>query len=51
MNVSLNWNPCSRAQWTELQLQFRPPRDGPTVSTRLRDYASFEEIDVVVLVA
>jgi hypothetical protein len=44
MNVSLNWNPCSRAQWTE-------PRDGPTVSTRLRDYASFEEIDVVVLVA
>jgi len=31
----------------ELQLQFRPPRDGPAVSTRLRDYATSEEIGVV----
>src|SRR5262249_53933406 len=38
----------SRVEWTELQQQFRPPRDGPSVSTRLRDYASREEIDVVV---
>jgi hypothetical protein len=41
-------NPYSRAECTELQLQFRPPRDGPTVSTRLRDYATAEEIAVVV---
>jgi hypothetical protein len=43
-----NFSPYSRADWTELQLQFRPPRDGPSVSIRLRDYASLEEIDVVV---
>jgi len=41
-------NPYSRAEWTELQQRFRPPRDGPSISTRLRDYASSEEIDVVV---
>jgi hypothetical protein len=41
-------NPYSRAEWTELQLQFRPPRDGPVVSTRLRDYVTAEEIGVVV---
>jgi hypothetical protein len=29
-------------------LQFRPPRDGPAVSTLLRDYATAEEIGVVV---
>jgi hypothetical protein len=29
-------NPYSRAEWTELLLQFRPPRDGPAVSSRLR---------------
>jgi hypothetical protein len=43
-----NWNPYSRADWTEFQLRFRPPRDGPSVSIRLRDYATAEEIDVVV---
>ena len=37
-------NPYSRADWTEFQLRFRPPRDGPSVSTRLRDYATAEEI-------
>jgi hypothetical protein len=37
-------NPYSRAEWAELQLQFRPPRDGPAVSTRLSDYATAEEI-------
>jgi len=41
-------NPYSRAEWTELQQRFRPPRDGPIISTRLRDYASLEEIDIVV---
>jgi len=41
-------NPYSRADWTEFQLRFRPPRDGPSVSTRLRDYATAEEIGVVV---
>jgi hypothetical protein len=41
-------NLYSRAQWTELQLQFRLPRDGPVVSTRLRDYASAEEIDIAI---
>jgi hypothetical protein len=41
-------NLYSRAEWTELQQQFRPPRDGPVVSTRLRDYASAEEISIVV---
>jgi hypothetical protein len=41
-------NPYSRADWTELQQQFRPPPDGPSVSTRLRDYATAEEIGVVV---
>ena len=41
-------NLYSRAEWTELQLQFHPPRDGPVISIRLRDYASREEIDVVV---
>ena len=29
-------------------MQFRPPRDGPAVSTRLRDYATAEEIGIVV---
>ena len=48
MDIALNCNPYSRAQWTELQLRFRPPRDGPTVSTCLRDYATAEEIGVVV---
>ena len=43
-----NFSPYSRAQWTELQLRFRPSRDGASVSTRLRDYASPEEISVVV---
>src|SRR6516164_4535285 len=43
-----NRSPYSRADWTELQLQFRPPRDGRPVSIRLRDYASPEEIDVVI---
>jgi hypothetical protein len=43
-----NFSPYSRADWTELQLRFRPPRDGPSVSIRLRDYASPEEISVVV---
>jgi hypothetical protein len=43
-----NWSAYSRADWTELQLRFRPPRDGPSVSIRLRDYASLEEISVVV---
>src|SRR5262249_33119015 len=38
----------SRAAWTELQLQFRPPRDGPSVGTRLRHYAMAEEIDVAL---
>jgi hypothetical protein len=38
----------SRADWTELQLQFRPPRDGLSVSIRLRDYASPEEVSIVV---
>jgi hypothetical protein len=41
------WNPYSRASWTELQLQFRLPRE-PVISTRLRDYASQEEIDTVI---
>jgi len=41
-------NPYSRADWTELQQQFRPPPDGPSVSTRLRDYATAEEIGLVV---
>ena len=38
----------SRADWTELQLQFRPPRDGVSVSIRLRDYANPEEINGVI---
>jgi len=42
------WNPYSRADWTELKMQFHPPRDGASVSIRLRDYASPEEIDVVI---
>ena len=42
------WNPYSRAAWTELQLQFRPPRDGPSVSTHLRDYATAQELDVAL---
>src|SRR6516164_1903919 len=41
-------NRSLRADWTEPQLRFRPPRDGPSVSIRLRDYASLEEISVVV---
>jgi hypothetical protein len=41
-------NLYSRAEWTELQLQFRPPRDGPVVSTRLRDYASPEDINTAI---
>src|SRR5215813_11965914 len=41
------WNPYSRVAWTELQLRFRPPRDGPAVSTRLSDYATAEEIELV----
>ena len=49
MGVSPNCNPYSRAQWTELQLRFRPPRDSLDVSVRLRDYGSPEEIDVVVV--
>jgi hypothetical protein len=40
-------NPYSRAQWAELRLQFRPPRDGPNVSIRLRDYVTAEEINSV----
>ena len=48
MGVSPNCNPYSRAQWTELQLRFRPPPDGPSVSIRLRDYDSLEEINIVV---
>jgi hypothetical protein len=43
-----NFSPYSRANWTELQLQFRPPRDGASISTHLRDYARPEEIDIVV---
>ena len=43
-----NFSPYSRADWTELQLQFRPPRNGPSISFCLRDYASPEEISVVV---
>ena len=44
-----NWSPYSRADWrTELQLRFRPPRDGPKVSIPLRDYATPEEISVVI---
>ena len=43
-----NWSPYSRADWTALQRRFRPPRDGPAVSILLRDYASPEEIDVVI---
>ena len=43
-----NRGPYSRADWTKLQLRFRPPRDDPSVSIRLRDYASPEEIDDVV---
>ena len=43
-----NFSPYSRADWTELQLRFRPPRDGPSVSIRLRDYATAEEIGLVV---
>src|SRR5215472_4356732 len=38
----------SRADWTELQLRFRPPRDSPSVSTRLRDYANPEEIGAAI---
>ena len=41
-------NRSLRADWTEPQLRFRPPRDGPSVSIRLHDYASPEEIDVVI---
>jgi hypothetical protein len=51
MNIPLELrrrNPYSRADWTELQLAFRPPRDGLVISTRLRDYASQEEIDGVI---
>jgi len=44
-----NLSPYLRADWTELQPQFRPPRDGPSVSIRLRDYAAPEEISVVIL--
>jgi hypothetical protein len=51
MNVPLRpppgWSFYSRAAWTELQLQFRLPRE-PVISTRLRDYASQEEIDTVI---
>ena len=51
MNVPLRpppgWSFYSRAAWTELQLQFRLPRE-PVISTRLRDYASREEIDAVI---
>src|SRR5262245_1339154 len=43
------WSPYSRAQWAEGRLQFRPPRDGLSISTRLSDYASAEEIDVVIM--
>ena len=43
-----NLSPYLRADWTELQPQFRPPRDGPSVSIRLRDYAAPEEIRVVI---
>ena len=45
---SANFSPYSRAQWTALQLKFRPPRDGPDVSIRLRDYATAEEINSVI---
>jgi len=44
------WNPYSRAQWAEGRLQFRPPPDGATVSTRLSDYATAEEIELVTAV-
>jgi hypothetical protein len=42
------WSPYSRKCWTEHQQQFRPPRDGASVSTRLSDYATAEEIDAVI---
>jgi len=47
-DVSPNFNPYSRADWTELQQRFRPPPNGPSISNRLRDYATSEEIDTVV---
>jgi hypothetical protein len=43
------WSPYSRAAWTEHQQRFRPPHDGPRVSTRLADYATRAEIDIVVV--
>ena len=43
-----NFSPYSRADWTALQLQFRRPRDGPPVSIRLSDYATAEEIGLVI---
>ena len=43
-----NFSPYSRAGWTKVQLRFRPPRDGASVSIRLRDYATPEEISVVI---
>src|SRR5262249_28403690 len=42
------WNPYSRKCGTELQLRFPPPRDGPAVSTRLRDYATPKEANTVI---
>jgi hypothetical protein len=42
-----SWSFYSRAAWTELQLQFRLPRE-PVISTRLRDYASQEEIATII---
>ena len=44
----VGYNPYLRADWTELQLRFRPPRDSPDVSIRLLDYASPEEINSVI---
>ena len=44
----VGYSPYSRIPWTELQLRFRPPRDGPDVSIRLRDYATAEEINSVI---
>jgi len=46
--LSANFSPYSRAQWAELRLRFRPPRDGPNVSIRPRDYATAEEINSVI---
>ena len=38
----------SRKCWTELQLQRSPPGWPPTVSVQLNDYASPEELELVM---